>query len=347
MIKRILMPIDQSENSGRIQSWVTGLAKPLDAEIVLLTVIDPEKIYMPHVVSPQERALDRSQQEHAHTTGGAYIEPSGVGVILSASSRGAGPEQPQVLGTQVIDQAVTAADRYLAHLADQIRSEGIRVTTTVEIGDPATQIIKAATDEQVELIGMATHRKSVLARGILGSVTDRVIHSSTIPVMTNRPGRASGRTPRMPDVVVVPLDGSRHSESAFPFAIDIAKATGASMVLTRATGAPFYSAAAESGVYYTSQITLGMLTEQSRLYLEPFVEAAEAEGIDVAIRTPMGAAARAIMAIADEEDNTLIVMGSRGTSGLKRWILGSVADKVIRASGHPVIVVPPVSTRSG
>lgn len=57
-------------------------------------------------------------------------------------------------------------------------------------------------------------------------------------------------------------------------------------------------------------------------------------------RTPIGNAPGSIVTIADESEDALIVMGSRGASGVKRWLPGSVTDTVVRAPAHPVLVVP-------
>jgi nucleotide-binding universal stress UspA family protein len=64
-------------------------------------------------------------------------------------------------------------------------------------------------------------------------------------------------------------------------------------------------------------------------------------GVSASMRTPTGSPAGTLVTIADENKNTMIVIGTRGQSGLKRLVVGSVTDKVIRASGHPVLVVPP------
>ena len=79
-------------------------------------------------------------------------------------------------------------------------------------------------------------------------------------------------------------------------------------------------------------------------YLEPFVEQAKTAGVAATMRTPTGSPAATLIAIAEENDNTMIVIGTRGQSGFKRLVVGSVADKVLRTSGHPVLVVPPVAS---
>ncbi|MBN4064944.1 universal stress protein, partial [Dehalococcoides mccartyi] len=151
----------------------------------------------------------------------------------------------------------------------------------------------------------------------------------------------SETVPMKPDVVLVPLDGSEISESVVPLASVIAAKMGAELLFVRVSNMAYSSAMGDAGIYYASPVTFDQASSEAAEYLEPFVEAAKLADISASMQTPTGSPANALMAIADENENTLIVIGTRGQSGLKRLVLGSVTDKVIRTSGHPVLVVPP------
>jgi len=75
---------------------------------------------------------------------------------------------------------------YLDKIALSLRQRGITVTTLVAEGHAAEEIIKAAQQTRADLIAMSTHGRSGLRRWALGSVTDKVLHESKIPVLTVR-----------------------------------------------------------------------------------------------------------------------------------------------------------------
>ena len=78
------------------------------------------------------------------------------------------------------------AQQYLDRIASGLRSKGINVKTMVAEGHEAEEIIKAAQDTQADLIAMSTHGRSGLRRWALGSITDKVLHESDVPVLTVR-----------------------------------------------------------------------------------------------------------------------------------------------------------------
>jgi nucleotide-binding universal stress UspA family protein len=78
------------------------------------------------------------------------------------------------------------AQQYLDKIAAGLRSKGIKVKTLVSEGHEAEEIIKAAQNTQADLIAMSTHGRSGLRRWALGSITDKVLHESDVPVLTVR-----------------------------------------------------------------------------------------------------------------------------------------------------------------
>ena len=78
------------------------------------------------------------------------------------------------------------AQQYLDRVAARLRSRGINVKTVVAEGHEAEEIIKAAQNTQADLMAMSTHGRSGLRRWALGSITDKVLHESDVPVLTVR-----------------------------------------------------------------------------------------------------------------------------------------------------------------
>jgi nucleotide-binding universal stress UspA family protein len=129
--------------------------------------------------------------------------------------------------------------------------------------------------------------------------------------------------------VIVPLDGSPLAEKALPHGAAVAKGLGAKLVLTRVI----------PGNGTGQDLTL---EQAARAYLESHVKTIEEQGIrNVATRIAYGEPADVLSEILESDDDNLMVMASEGRSGIGRLALGSVADRVIRASGSPVLVVRP------
>ncbi len=72
---------------------------------------------------------------------------------------------------------------YLNHLEEQLRGEGFEVSSVLAMGDPATEIIKAAQSSPIDLIAMATHGHGFIGDVIYGSTADKVRHSVDVPVL--------------------------------------------------------------------------------------------------------------------------------------------------------------------
>ncbi|ACZ39710.1 universal stress protein [Sphaerobacter thermophilus] len=120
--------------------------------------------------------------------------------------------------------------------------------------------------------------------------------------------------------VIVPLDGSELAEEALPFAAAIAERSGAPLHLMRVI-APDEPASAE---------------EEARTYLRG---KARSYGDRVQISIRIGDAAEQIVDGAEEMIDPVIVMTTRGRSGIGRWIYGSVAERVVRGAGVPVLLI--------
>lgn len=139
--------------------------------------------------------------------------------------------------------------------------------------------------------------------------------------------------------ILVPLDGSELGEAALTQAMDIARCTGATLILMRVPDHPMME-------YYIDQpVVLADLrsrdAERARDYLDGVSARLKAEGIDAVTRVMDGAVADAILDVAATDDVDLIAMATHGRSGFGRFLLGSVADRVTRHAEVPVILVRP------
>ena len=76
--------------------------------------------------------------------------------------------------------------KYLDRIADKLKARNIKVNTIVKVGHAAEEIIKTAHEINADLIAMSTHGRSGLGRWAMGSITDKVLHESNIPILTVR-----------------------------------------------------------------------------------------------------------------------------------------------------------------
>ena len=140
----------------------------------------------------------------------------------------------------------------------------------------------------------------------------------------------------------MPLDGSKVAETVLPRAIELAKKLRLEIVLTRAYQIPLSSAYARADAPYipNSDALLNVVREEAGAYLEAKVNELKQNGIEkVSSILLVGSGADEIIDLARSTPDNLIAMCTHGRSGVKRWALGSVTEKVVRHSGDPVLVV--------
>lgn len=346
MFKNILVPLDGSEQSERIGGWCCGLARALGSDIVLFAVVDPDELAHPvahadHVevgsTAPGEGRYDEPSIERTRGAAPGITSTPVTRVTVSAPHAGGAHT------TQLIDDAVERARRYLLVQAERVKLAGSEARVEVAVGKPAEEIVAAAERLGVDAIAMATRRESALARGILGSVTDRVVHTMKTPLLVVHPEDVSAFSGHSgaPGTLIVPLDGSELSEKAVPAALELAGAVGAKILFIRSTSTPYFGGAGTEMDYVATNYGMAEVRQDALAYLEGFAKTARDSGLEVDSRAVMGNAAGAIIDAAEENAGSLIVMSTHGRSGFKRFFLGSVADKVIRSAGTPVLVLPP------
>jgi nucleotide-binding universal stress UspA family protein len=310
MFRKIIVPIDSSDQSRTILRWAVGLAKATKSDLTLLSVIDSEDIQ-----------------------------------IVEAGARGEErPTAPEGVITKITEKV--AAD--LEAEAAELRGTGIGIDVKVVAGTPAESIVAQAKVIGVDLIAMSTRRESALARGILGSVTDRVLHSTTTPLLILQPEDLTDASLGSGFVqhIVVPLDGSTISESAVEPATELARATGAELVFTEVVKLPVYGmdmgGLGYGSVHYAEEMDTKLQEESAQRYLQRFVEDAETAGLKARAQVRVG---NPSIQIVDEAaaEGSIVVMATHGAGGIKRWVVGSVTDKAVRSAHRPVLVIPPAA----
>jgi nucleotide-binding universal stress UspA family protein len=240
----------------------------------------------------------------------------------------------------LVDAAIRRNQEYLQKIAKTFT--GVSIDYTVEAGAPEEAIIMKAAANKGTLITMATHGRSGVRRWLLGSVAEKVLRGSSNPVLlvrANEEAETEGEVTL--SRIIVALDGSELAEAVLPNVAELAKAINLKVILLRS-----YTLTPIIGGYegYIPDLDLNELKAESKSdavsYLDSKVQQLRSQGLDDV--TPLvseGEAAETIIELARGSPNSVIAMSTHGRSGVMRWVLGSVTEKVVRHSGTPVLVI--------
>lgn len=220
----------------------------------------------------------------------------------------------------------------------------LRVSYDVMNGDAADQLVKAADRPGTDLLVVTSHGRGPFERFWLGSVADRVMREATSPVLLVPAATASASSERIGHILS-PLDGSRLAEHALDGAASLAEFFGARLTLLRVVelAPPLVGFPGGEGVFPVATSDIAAIKESAVAYLEKVVVTREllapVVATDVVVET--GSVASRILNYAAEHDVDLIALASHGEGGIRRLLLGSVADKLIRAGQVSVLIHNP------
>jgi nucleotide-binding universal stress UspA family protein len=240
----------------------------------------------------------------------------------------------------MIEDSVRNSGQYLKGVAGTF--PGTNTKCTLEKGKAEQMIVETAAADKGTLVTMATHGRSGMNRWLLGSVTEKVLRGGTNPMLLIRAteeGKTDGEATLKS--IVVPLDGSELAEGVLPTVAELAKTLKLAVVLFRAYSLPTGAYAGGEGYYAVNyEELLTAMREEAVDYLEKKTEAVKKLGIDnVSYVAKEGFAADEIISLARKSPDNLIAMCTHGRSGVKRWVLGSVTETVVRHSSDPVLVI--------
>ena len=306
MYSRILTPIDGSDLSEQVIPYARALASGLSLPTALLMAIEPEHPTISQALNP----LLHSHETETHRAG--------------------------------------HAQRYLDSLAARLRGAGVTASTLVPRGEPAHAIVDEADNDPGTLIAMASHGRSGIARWWMGSVADRVLHMATNPLLLVRsqshPAAAQETALQR---LVVPVDGSETAEEVLPHVSYLASSLNIPVDLVQVTisEAEYYQAMS-MGLRVlppslpSFQTFSNNVEEESRAYVADVRGRLLRQGVaTVETRVLQGNAAESIVDYAHASPHSLVAMTTHGRSGVGRMILGSVAERIVRQSGGPVLLV--------
>jgi nucleotide-binding universal stress UspA family protein len=253
----------------------------------------------------------------------------------------ADPAQGRYVDT-LLNEKRASSEEYLETVGKSFQR--VRVASVVEIGKPEDLILEKAAADPQTLIIMATHGRSGVQRWMLGSVADKVLHgvaNDLFLVRATEQGKTDGAAPLTK--VIVPLDGSPLAEKVLPHVIELGTKMPLEVILMRAYALPPAISPNEYAGY--GQELFDQLEAEAKDYLaRKTKELAERGLAEISSVVDLGYGAEEITLLARKTPDNFIAMCTHGRSGVKRWVLGSVTDRVVRHSGDPVLIIRAAET---
>ena len=299
MVTQILVPLDGSSLAEQALSCAMTLGRGLPAELVLFRTVS---------IPYDARAI---------------LDDAGLKV------------------DRLMERLEWEAKVYLRGIANQLREAGLSVRQVVQYGPAAEAIVDYAEQEDIQQIVMATHGYTGISRWAHGSVAERVLQSAGVPVLLVRAQESAlsdSRQPMSCRRILVPLDGSALAEQVLPSATSVAQALDAQMILFRVP--IVYASGSLMGEWYLPlEGVFETANQDAQAYLNRVASHLKEQGVNVSTAMRMGSVAESIIEYAEANQIDLIAMCTHGRTGLARWTLGSVADRVLRASNVPILLV--------
>ncbi|MDX1545737.1 MAG: universal stress protein [Rhodothermales bacterium] len=204
----------------------------------------------------------------------------------------------------------------------------------------APAIVSYAAEHEIDLIVMGTHGRRGVPRLLLGSTAEEVVRTAPCPVLTVR-GKGGEAMPF--GSILVPVDFSEHARMALRHARVLAATLGARLDLLHVVEDQLHPAFYSFTVHSLYDLRPD-IDERAQEELEAFFEATDGPDVDAAFHVRRGHAAREIVAFAGEAHDRLIVMATHGLRGLDHFLMGSVAERVVRRAPCPVLTLKSFGT---
>jgi nucleotide-binding universal stress UspA family protein len=233
----------------------------------------------------------------------------------------------ELVGVSNIEKVLRGPREKLIAAAEEVaREESTEVITDVEQGEAYEKIVDVCDEENCDLIVMGRRGLRRIERILLGSVTARVIgHSAKDVLVVPRDVKLSLEN------ILLSTDGSAYSEAALDRALHFAGISKG--VLTAVSVVDVYPE-----FYAEAPEVVEKMEKKAIEIIDKVREKAEKAGVKIETKVLRGNAAEEIVGLANEIKTGVIFLGSRGRSGLKKIVMGSVAEKVIGLASCPVLV---------
>ncbi|HLI89402.1 MAG TPA: universal stress protein [Ktedonobacteraceae bacterium] len=283
-------------------------------------------------------------------------------VVSTLSEVGIAAREPSVLLQEILEADLAVASAYLARIAGTKELAGIQTGIAVFSGQPASYILDVAEEQHCDLIVMNSHGATGIARWAMGSVTRKVVRHSSIPILVLRAKSAQPQESAPGSVhpvrALVALDGSTFAEAALLPAAHLVRALSApapgALHLIRLVKPLTFEEELFYQDYADALHARQEAVREAGNYMQALTERISSEeglarGVNVSWSVEEGNdVAQALITIAESgkgiatrEASDLIALTTHGRSGLERWLMGSVTERVLDGTKLPLLVVRP------
>ena len=288
-IKKILVPVDFSENSDMALSYATQFAATIKASLTLYHSI----VMFQYDFNDKNRLEQYEEMLVDHS--------KSVKQNMKASSNG-------------------------------ISSQGLEVHTAVDRGVSAADcILKYLDDHNFDLIIMGTHGKTGLKHLMQGSVAEKIVRLSPIPVLTVHDRYEDFSL----NQVLIPIDFSESSHRSLRYTLEMQKIYNFNITCLHVVEKqvfPSYYAAGSNTMFDVDNELKERVLDNLRSMIE---KSGGSDRIDIAVEE--GMAYQAIVDYARKHKMDLIAISTRGLTGIEHVLMGSTTEKVVRLASVPVI----------
>jgi nucleotide-binding universal stress UspA family protein len=235
---------------------------------------------------------------------------------------------------EILDSMSEAANNELKKLAARAEAKKVDAQVIVRTGTIDLEIRSLVKDRNVDFIVMGTHGRRGFEKWFLGSVTERLLRRVDVPLLTI--GQAANSTKAPPAIrrILVTTDFSEGTADAIRYAFSIGQEYQAKVTVMHVLND---ISADISGRYRDT------LIKSIRSELEELVPEEARDWCDTSTRVETGLPWTRILDTAKRDKIDLLVMNVHGKSMLDRALLGSTAERVVRGSAAPVLLIPPTA----
>lgn len=220
-----------------------------------------------------------------------------------------------------------------------LEGQGFRVFTHIRYGSPAEQILRVAEEERVSLIVIGAQGKTLGQELLLGSVAYEVVRGASVPVLIEKALviRDMGHVQchlaceAMFKRVMHPTDFSECADAAFQI-VKRLRGVGAQEVIV-------LHVQDERAMQHRTPEQIAAFDQHDTEKLEKLCQTLKMYGLQAHALLRHGHPVRETLRVAEEEDVSLIVLGSRGRSAIREILTGSTLENILRLSHRPVLVV--------
>lgn len=233
---------------------------------------------------------------------------------------------------------------YIESTTSNLRDEKIDAAPVIIYGSAADKILSYSKQNDSDLIIMATHGRSGVTRWWIGSVADKIISQAITPVLLIPSKKQKAAQAKKGDVsiskILVPLDGSDTGQAALDHVELVARETNASVHLIQVISPP---GAMEISVFGNAEWDsfFKAMQDAANDYLGSIIDGLKAKGITAKYDIVIGDPAHQIIKSAAKDKVDLVAMSTHGRTGIARWVIGSVADRVLHGARMPMWLVRP------